>query len=31
MNIVSGFAIDHFNQLVSKYEAEAETRAAKAQ
>jgi hypothetical protein len=31
MNIVPGFAADHFNELINKYEAEAETRAAKAQ
>jgi len=28
MNIVPGFAAEHFNQLINKYEAEAETRAA---
>jgi hypothetical protein len=31
MNVVPGFAADHFNQLISKYEAEAETRAVNAQ
>ena len=30
MNIIPGLAIDHFNQLIAKYEAEAETRAAAA-
>jgi hypothetical protein len=30
MNIVPGFAVEHFNQLIDKYQAEAETRAAKA-
>jgi hypothetical protein len=29
MNVVSGFAAKHFNQLITKYEAEAQTRAAK--
>jgi hypothetical protein len=31
MNIVPGFAAEHFNQLINKYEAEAETRAVRAQ
>jgi len=31
MNIVPGFAAEHFNELINKYEAEADTRAAKAQ
>jgi hypothetical protein len=31
MNIVPGFAAEHFNQLINKYKAEADTRAAKAQ
>lgn len=31
VNIVPGFAAEHFNQLITKYEAEAETRAAGAQ
>jgi hypothetical protein len=31
VNIVPRFAVEHFNQLINKYEAEAETRAAKAQ
>ena len=30
MNIIPGSAIDHFNQLIAKYEVEAETRAAAA-
>lgn len=31
VNIVPGFAADYFNQLIDKYEAEAETRAANTQ
>jgi hypothetical protein len=31
VNIVPGFAADHFDQLIAKYETEAETRAAKVQ
>ena len=30
MNIVPSFAVEHFNQLIDKYQAEAETRAPKA-